>query len=54
MLKSDSKAVSIRGYGPTGAIRRAHLSMQRCADAIFSVAPDYHRSILLTLDRAAP
>jgi DNA-binding MarR family transcriptional regulator len=24
-----------RGRGPTGAIRRAHLSMQRCADAIF-------------------
>jgi DNA-binding MarR family transcriptional regulator len=24
------------GVGPTGKIRRAHLSMQRCADAIFS------------------
>ena len=35
MTQSEPMTEFRRARGPTGAIRRAHLAMQRCADAIF-------------------
>jgi len=35
MTQTDPTTDFRRARGPTGAIRRAHLAMQRCADAIF-------------------
>src|SRR5215470_1388764 len=35
MASNITNAPPSSAFGPTGRIRRAHLSMQRCADAIF-------------------
>jgi DNA-binding MarR family transcriptional regulator len=35
MLESEPKADPRRARGPTGAIRRAYLALQRCGDVIF-------------------
>jgi DNA-binding MarR family transcriptional regulator len=36
MAQTTTKPQPTTAFGPTGRIRRAHLSMQRCADAIFA------------------
>src|SRR5215471_2850591 len=55
MTQSDTSTDFRRARGPTGAIRRANLAMQRCADAIFRprrITSDQF-SLLWTLERHA-